>query len=155
MSQLEMFAQNIHLLIGILFACFCAVLLLITFVIGVKITWWQMRRVMAHRAIYGPKRDEQGRLPPQVFRGACTRCGNLFSVVYSVGEHRHLTCVLFSCDQVKVPCPSRRRGHVVRPSGSMAALRLTMAPMPPTAGSPDDRETHRYGDVIGSERFPE
>ena len=90
MSQLEMFAQNIHLLIGILFACFCAVLLLITFVIGVKITWWQMRRVMAHRAIYGPKRDEQGRLLPQVFRGACTRCGNLFSVVYSVGEHRHL-----------------------------------------------------------------
>jgi hypothetical protein len=90
LSQIEMFAQNILLLGGILVACTCGFLLLIAFVTGVKITWWQMRRFMAHRAVYGTRFDAHGRPLPRVFRGACTRCGNLFSVVYSADEHRQL-----------------------------------------------------------------
>ena len=90
MSQIEMFAMNIFLLGGILVVCICGLLLLIALVTGLKIAWWQMRRARAYRAIYGPKCDEHGEPLPQAFRGGCTRCGNLFNVVYSVSEDRHL-----------------------------------------------------------------
>ena len=106
MSQIEMFALNMFLLPGILIVCVCGFLLLIALITALKIGWWQMRRLVAYRAVYGTKCDEQGRPLPQAFRGGCTRCGNVFRVVYSVSEHRQLCkrCYQIECaEQVGTP----------------------------------------------------
>ena len=90
MSQLQMFGANMYVLIGLLFSCCCFIILVIGAIVGMKVAWWEGRKWLARRAIYGRKFDERGQPLPRAYRGACTRCGHLFNVVYDVDEHRQL-----------------------------------------------------------------
>lgn len=88
--QIQMFAQNIFLLIGLLFCAACGLILLLAAWIGAKVLIWQLRRLAHERAARRVVYDEDGVPIPPTFRGACTLCGVIFDRVYQVADERHL-----------------------------------------------------------------
>lgn len=120
MPSLQNFGMNIYLLIGLLFSCFCGCFLLVTVAVAIKILWWQYRKWQTGRTIYGQKYDERGLPLPRSFRGACTRCGHLFNVVYAVSDNCRLCTRCYGIERdtltpnqarpTEGPAADRRRG---------------------------------------------
>lgn len=85
-----MFAQNIVLLAGLLVCSCLSFFLLLSMVIGLKITWWHARRAAHERAIRVVHFDEQGLPLPPVSHGVCTDCGVVMQAVYNLSVERRL-----------------------------------------------------------------
>lgn len=74
MDQLEMFGQNIHLLIGILLALAIGVILVIAVWTAVKIRAFRNQQELAEREERRTKFDRHGRPLPPRGAGICLKC---------------------------------------------------------------------------------
>lgn len=89
-AQLEMFGQNIVLLLGLLFCSVTGFILLVAAWTLTKILVWKLRQYAHARAARRVVYDEDGQPLPPVFRGACTVCGVVFAKVYQMPDGRML-----------------------------------------------------------------
>ncbi len=90
MSQIEMFAQNIFLLIGLLFCGVVGLVLVVVVWIAIKLAWWRWQRVLVEREMRRTRYDENGDPLPPASHGACDICGNVFDVVYNLPDGSRL-----------------------------------------------------------------
>jgi hypothetical protein len=89
MDQLEMFGQNIQLLIGILLALALGAILTISFWTGIKIWLFRKQQETAELEERQSKFDREGRALPPRGAGLCEKCQKA-GVVFHLPDGRRL-----------------------------------------------------------------
>ena len=82
MGRLEMWALNIHLLIGGLIALAAGLVLLVILWTGLKIGIWRIQQRRAQKAYVRETRRADGRRYPPFFGGVCEKCGQVSKKIY-------------------------------------------------------------------------
>ena len=94
MDQLQMFALNIHLLIGILVCGGCSLVLLIAVWTLMKVLRFQRTQARGEKEQQAARIGRDGKPLPPTSQGICDRCGRIFREVYHLPDGTRLcaTC---------------------------------------------------------------
>ena len=90
MTQLEMFAVNIKLLIGLLVFGLLLVLLVVSTWTGIKVWLFRGRQRRGAQEEFNRRHRPDGTLLPPVAAGMCGQCSGAFDKVYHLPDGRRL-----------------------------------------------------------------
>lgn len=115
-AQLEMFAQNIALLIGILLCGGASIVILTAIYVAVRVAVFRARQRRSMEEYYRRTRRADGKMYPPIHPGFCDQCGRSGKSIYHLNSGERLCAPCYEDFWRQAEC-----GEIRDPEGSTAA----------------------------------